>query len=259
MSIARTRQSRQQFAIKVLSDSGTPTLPNAAGDTVTVELTGVPARGLIRRVAIVAKSENVVLNQPRFYDGVYLHLLGTAGKDTKTLAFAESIFGHLAYDLQNRNSLTAYSMSDTPSGAGARFVSVVDCTPVCAGGAGTGAFYLGSQLATTRVSGSDLPAGTNPHLRANPALDTTGSPASEVGVQLNPVEGSTIVTTSGTFPPGGIFYDTQSTQLAGVAQTVEGPNFTEGNKLYVTLQSEGFAYNTNFHSLTFIIDIEPTH
>jgi|TARA_R100000084_G_scaffold106825_1_gene65568 hypothetical protein len=72
------------------------------------------------------------------------------------------------------------------------------------------------------------------------------------------IEGATIKTTSGAFPPGGIFYDVQS-PIAGVTTVVDGPNFTENNSLYLTLLAEGFNYDNDMSNLTFILDIEPTH
>jgi hypothetical protein len=241
MSIARTRQSRLQYAVRVTAGgAGTQTLPDGAGETVTVAFSGVPSRGLIRRVAIVAVSSNssgAVANLPRTYDSVYLHYVGEAGLNKRSTAYVPTIFSQLAYDQQNRNTLAGYSLGQTGS-SNNRFVSAVDCVPVNCGGIGDGGFY------------------NVPHaVGATGALAFPTSAATTSAV----IEGSTVRTTSGVFPAGGIFYDTQSPLIAGVTTIVEGPNFTENTTLYLTLLSEGFDYDDDMQDLTFIMDIEPTH
>mgnify|MGYP003135274391 CR=1 FL=1 len=234
MSIARTRQSRVQYAVK----PDVTTLPTNPGDSTTVEFSGVPARGLIHRVAIIASSQAAVNNQPRFYDSVYLHYLGRAGENERSAGFAETMFCQLAYDQQNRNTLSGYSVSDAASGTSARFISIVDCVPVNCGGVGSGGFY------------------NAPHPLDGTLLSFDGTSDGNTPV----IEGASIRTTSGVFPPGGIFYDTQSSLIAGVTSPADGPNFTDGNKLYLTLMSEGLNYETTFpNGVTFLIDIEPTH
>ncbi len=235
MSIARTRQSRIQYAVRVQAGgAGTQTLPETAGETVTVEFAGVPARGLIRRVGIVAVSPGPLANLPRTYDSLYLHYVGEAGLNKRSTLYVPTIFSQLAYDQQNRNTLAGYSLGQTGIG---RFVSAVDCVPVNCGGIGSGGFY------------------NAPH-----AVGATGALAfPTTAANTTPViEGATIKTTSGAFPPGGIFYDVQS-PIAGVTTVVDGPNFTENNSLYLTLLAEGFNYDNDMSNLTFILDIEPTH
>ena len=241
MSIARTRQSRLQYAVRVTAGgAGTQTLPDGAGETVTVAFSGVPSRGLIRRVAIVAVSSNssgAVANLPRTYDSVYLHYLGAAGLNERSTAYVPTIFAQLAYDQQNRNTLAGYSLGQTGS-ANNRFVSAVDCVPVNCGGVGDGGYY-------------NVPHGVG--ATGALAFPTSAATTSDV------IEGATVRTTSGVFPAGGIFYDTQSPLIAGVTTVVEGPNFTENTTLYLTLLSEGFDYDDDMQDLTFIMDIEPTH
>jgi len=237
MSIARTRQSRIQYAVRVQAGGGgTQTLPETAGETVTVEFAGVPARGLIRRVGIIAVSPGPLANLPRTYDSLYLHYVGEPGLNKRSTAYVPTIFSQLAYDQQNRNTLAGFSLGETGPGNG-RFVSAVDCVPVNCGGIGSGGFY------------------NAPH-----ATDAAGSLAfPATPANITPViEGATIKTTSGAFPPGGIFYDVQS-PIAGVTTVVDGPNFTEKNSLYLTLLAEGFNYDNDMSNLTFILDIEPTH
>lgn len=244
MSIARTRQSRLQYAVRVTAGgSGTQTLPDGAGETVTVAFSGVPSRGLIRRVAIVAVSSDSsgpVANLPRTYDSVYLHYVGEAGLNKRSTAYVPTIFSQLAYDQQNRNTLAGYSLGQTGS-SNNRFVSVVDCVPVNCGGIGDGGYY--NQLHPSDATGNTT------------LIFPSGSGTNTSAV----IEGATVRTTSGVFPAGGIFYDTQSPLIAGVTTIVEGPNFTENTTLYLTLLSEGFDYDDDMQDLTFIMDIEPTH
>jgi hypothetical protein len=167
---------------------------------------------------------------------LYLHYAGEAGLNKRSTFYVPTIFSQLAYDQQNRNTLAGYSLGQTGIGNG-RFVSAVDCVPVNCGGIGSGGFY------------------NAPHaVGATAALAFPTTAANAIAV----IEGATVKTTSGAFPPGGIFYDVQS-PIAGVTTVVDGPNFTENNSLYLTLLAEGFNYDNDMSNLTFILDIEPTH
>lgn len=120
MGISRIRESRLQYAVKVLAAA----MPDGVDKTTTVQLQNVPSRGIIRRVTVILRGTTEILNQARVYDYVYLHYLGESGQNKRAKSYAESIFGQLAYDLQNRNTLAGFSMSDTATSgsADARFL-----------------------------------------------------------------------------------------------------------------------------------------
>ena len=215
-------------------------MPDGVDKTTTVQLQNVPSRGIIRRVTVILRGTTEILNQARVYDYVYLHYLGESGQNKRAKSYADSIFGQLAYDLLNRNTLAGFSMSDTATSgsADARFLSAVDCVPVSCGGVGSGGFY------------------NAPHPLDGTLLSFDGTSDGNTAV----IEGATIRTTSGVFPSSGIYYDTQSPLLSGITSDVEGPNFTENTNLYLTLHSQAFDYTgTGIIDAVFLVDIEPTH
>ncbi len=93
MGMTRTKPTRirKQLALTVAD------LPASANDQVTIEITGLPVRGLVRRVTTVFES-GTAWGGTADAGGMYLHTSGTAGTANLSSAEGITIFGNSAFN-----------------------------------------------------------------------------------------------------------------------------------------------------------------
>lgn len=126
MSEARTKPSRlvRQAAITVAD------LPTGNNNSVTVSISGLPARGIIHRITVNFTADTVFPSVANSIDGLFVHRLGSAGTNTMTDAHAESVVFVGACDYQGgglAGSASKYAASPD------RFLRSVMITPASTG------------------------------------------------------------------------------------------------------------------------------
>ena len=132
MSEARTKPSRlvRQAAITVAD------LPTANNNSVTVSISGLPARGIIHRITVNFTADKVFPSVANSIDGLFVHRLGSAGTNTMTDAHAESLVFVGACDYQGgglAGSASKYTATAGTGGDEDRFLRSVMITPASTG------------------------------------------------------------------------------------------------------------------------------
>jgi len=112
MSEARTKPSRvvRQVAFTVAD------LPAAANNSLTASITGLPSRGIIRRVTAHIMAGQAFPTVASSVDGLFVHRVGTDGKNQVSVEHAKSMVCAYALDLQTGGLAGSASLFTTTPG-----------------------------------------------------------------------------------------------------------------------------------------------